>query len=421
MPRRPVGPVWIRDDLRITVVPDPRAPGRWLCKLRGARGERTQQQFASEAEAHAQAQTLLATMREREVEPPPAQKTVSELIDRYVRTRAVLNPTRRASTGLAQAHAFGFIRAAWGDRPPSVITRDGILDWLATLRKPPHGTGRLAQTSVQRVFRTFRQVLGSAADLGVPNPLVTLRVAAERERPQEPWTPVQLRAILAAAREHWARDPQYVFGLWLWMQSGLRAGEVLALRVNDLDVAAGTVRVDESYSQRELGPPKVARKRPAFIVLPTLAPGAEWRPGATAESWGVLDWYEQQMRVRTLHRPDAFLCGATPDRPWSHDAMHGGWGAILARLGLPYREPEVLRHTMAALLLSRGAPTAFVTDQGGWKSIEVVERVYARYMPSVFNADPRPVARPEKGAALLPQQLTTRRQPSGKSAKTQTK
>jgi integrase len=411
MGRLPAGPVWKVNDTRITVAPDPRAPGRWLC-LVTVDGERTRQQFATEAAAISRAQVLAKLAENPHYgEATPAQLTVGDLIDRYVQTRNVLNPSRSNATGLRQLYAFDAIRAAWGERPPAMIKRGDVVAWLGGLLKPPQGTGTYAPLTVQQVLRTFCTVLASATDLGLPNPLAKLRMTAARERQAQPWTPQELAAILAAARDEWgAQRPQYLLGLWLWIQSGLRAGEILALRVGAIDADAGTVRVTETFSRGKLGPLKTPRARPPFIVLPTLSSGPDWQPGATAESWNVITFYEH-LRVRSL-RPEAFLCGVTPETPWCHTVMFRGWQRILDRVGLAYREPEILRHTMAAVMLSRGAPTRFVCDQGAWTSIRIVEKVYAKFLPAAFTAHPRPLeGRTIRPAApvvpLLQQQLTT--------------
>ena len=50
-----------------------------------------------------------------------------------------------------------------------------------------------------------------------------------------------------------ARREQYATLILLAAASGLRTSELLALRVNDVDFQAGTVRVDESSDQRTNG------------------------------------------------------------------------------------------------------------------------------------------------------------------------
>jgi integrase len=50
-----------------------------------------------------------------------------------------------------------------------------------------------------------------------------------------------------------ARREQYATLILLAAASGLRVSELLALRVNDIDLKTGTIRVDESSDQRNNG------------------------------------------------------------------------------------------------------------------------------------------------------------------------
>jgi integrase len=50
-----------------------------------------------------------------------------------------------------------------------------------------------------------------------------------------------------------ARREQYSTLILLAAASGLRSSELLALKINDIDVKASTVRVDESSDQRKNG------------------------------------------------------------------------------------------------------------------------------------------------------------------------
>lgn len=403
MPRRPVGPVWHVSAVRITVLPDRRSPGHWLARaFDRATGKQTQTQHGSEADALRTARELVEGQRAGATggKRPAESYTVGDLLTRYEKTRTTLNPQRRRSTVQNVAYRLGYIRAAFGGQPAVSVQLDDVIAWLGDLQQ------RLAPTTVNETFRLFRQIYGGAASLGIANPLAGQTMHATRTRPKHPWTPREMGLLLTAAREVWKHRPQYTLGLWIWMQSGLRAGEILALRDGAIDVTTGTVRLSENFSGNRLGPLKTPRKRPPFIILPTLSDGPECRPGATAESWRVVEAYEQ-LRVRSL-LGQGFLCGATPDTPWCGTTMREGFQEIVARTGLPYREPEVFRHTMACLMLARGAPSAFVTDQGAWHSIAIVERIYAEYLPAAFTAAPRP------GAELFGEQYRTVRRKRAK-------
>jgi integrase len=82
--------------------------------------------------------------------------------------------------------------------------------------------------------------------------------------------------------------------------------------------------------------------------------------------------------VRSL-APEAFVFGIA--KPWTTHWINDRWHKVLQLAKVRYRNPEQLRHTWASTMLSRNAPVLYVQKQGGWKSAEILFRVYARWLP----------------------------------------
>ena len=66
--------------------------------------------------------------------------------------------------------------------------------------------------------------------------------------------------------------------------------------------------------------------------------------------------------VRALD-PEAFifLHGSAPARS---SRPHTRWSRVVSAGGVPYREPENLRHSWASILRARGAPVPYVQKAG---------------------------------------------------------
>lgn len=82
-------------------------------------------------------------------------------------------------------------------------------------------------------------------------------------------------------------------------------------------------------------------------------------------------------RVRSLE-PEAFVFGVK--EPWTPAYINAEWRRALKKAKIRYRNPEQLWHTLASVLLSRGANPLYVQKQGGWRSAAVLYKVYARWI-----------------------------------------
>jgi len=106
---------------------------------------------------------------------------------------------------------------------------------------------------------------------------------------------------------------------------------------------------------------------------------AEWRPGSTTGAWSVVQGLHK-LKVTSLD-PAAFVFGRGGTRPFDTTELRRRWRRALAAAKVRYRPPEQLRHGMASTLLSRNAPLLYVQHQGGWRTANVLLKVYARWLP----------------------------------------
>ena len=117
------------------------------------------------------------------------------------------------------------------------------------LREKPGGSG-LSSSSVRRVHAVLHAALEEAVrgDLIPRNPAAHANKPKVRhaEREREPLDGEQARTLLDAAREAGDRyEALYV----LYLQCALRQGEALALRWTDVDLEAGTVRIERQLQR----------------------------------------------------------------------------------------------------------------------------------------------------------------------------
>jgi len=309
---------------------------------------------------------------------PSFEVLAREWLARYPVVRSIRAATIENYKSFTERHLLPF----FGKLPVSAITTGDVEAFIAA-KRGASGSSRfpgrpLSPSSLRVGLVALRLILDravAAKHLAV-NPAARLaRFRRVEEDAVDPFTPAELRAIVEAA-ESMSRD----LATWirLWAQSGMRAGEVTALQVQDVDMERGVAVVRHTYSRERLGPTKTGRVREVSFLHPVLEDTAAWRPGATAGSRAVLTGL-RRLSVRSLE-PGAFLFGGGA-APISSAARIADWRRVLARAGVRYRPPQQLRHTLASILLSRNAPLLYVQRQGGWRSAAVLLRVYARWMP----------------------------------------
>jgi integrase len=188
--------------------------------------------------------------------------------------------------------------------------------------------------------------------------------------------PEQVNTFLAATREHPARA-LYA----LAVTTGMRQGELLGLRWQDVDLDAGRLAVRQAL-QRQRGnglvfvEPKTPRSR-RTIVLSRLAIAAlrEHRDRqAFARRTAGAEWQK-----RDLVFCDYF--GAPLDPSYQTATFK----AALQRAKLPEIRFHDLRHTAATLLLSKGVHVKLVSEMLGHSTITLTLDTYSHLIPAMHG------------------------------------
>jgi integrase len=164
-------------------------------------------------------------------------------------------------------------------------------------------------------------------------------------------------AILAAT------PPRYRAGMALGFGCGLRVGEILGLRPQDVNLFAGTVSVAQQYQRRGLVAPKT------------------WRGVRTIE---VPDLVAFELRRALRDNPPAdlpILVGPRGGKLGRDGWYEQAWRPALEAAGLDRRRYKfhATRHYAVSSLLGAGVPLPEVAAYIG-DHIETVTRVYAHFL-----------------------------------------
>jgi len=270
--------------------------------------------------------------------------------DEYLRrTRGLCVGTRRNYERYAQA----FLARVFADGPVDVaaIQAGDVVGFVGDLtgRYQPR-TVELAASALRSFFRFLRAAglrtdrLEDAVPMVPHRPGVLVRHLA-------PGQLGQLIASLDSGSPRGLRDRAIILCM---ARLGLRAGEVVQLRLDDLDWRNATVRVR-------------ARKTGHGALLPL-----------TAEVGTALADYLRRGRPDTPARQVFVLHWLRPGAPISGSIVGRAVDNALRRAGMdaPIRGANLLRHSLATDLLERGASLREIADVLGHMSLATT-RIYA--------------------------------------------
>lgn len=213
--------------------------------------------------------------------------------------------------------------------------------------------GKLSPKTVNNVLTVLRRMLEIARKreliaavpdvewLKSPKPEFDFLDFAEAER------------LIAAARDEWRTM------ILVGLRTGMRQGELLGLRWEDVDFVAGRITVRQAYVRNRLGPPKSGKAREiplsgeAFAALK-----------AQRHLRGELVFSDLGGRVLT-----------------KGECKHPLWSTC-KRAGLRRIGWHVLRHTFASHLAMRGAPLKAIQELLGHATMTMTMR-YAHLAPEV--------------------------------------
>ncbi|MDN5697094.1 MAG: site-specific integrase [Rubrobacter sp.] len=192
------------------------------------------------------------------------------------------------------------------------------------------------------------------------------------QQEMRPLSADQVKALLATASDRLA--PLYTVAV----HTGMRPGELLALRWDDVDLegSPATVRVNRSRSTTgEIGDPKTSKSR-RRIELSAAAVKAlkEHRKRQL----------EERIKKAGLWEDQDLVFPSEIGGPLSHHNLVRSFKRNLSRAGLDEKfKLYDLRHTSATLLLSRNVHPKYVQEMLGHASITLTLDTYSHVIPGM--------------------------------------
>ena len=264
-----------------------------------------------------------------------------------------------------------------GDVPVHTLTTKLIQDffvWLRTDYEPRRLSGKrhpLAAKTIHNFYVSLSSFFTWASrEFNLPNPIKTVPPPKFQEAPIEPFSKEEVELLLKVCEfsaevqpsnrrkfimRRWAnrRDQAIILTL---LDTGLRASELCALKVSDVDLKTGKVQVKHG----RLGGAKGGKGR--TVYLGKAGRRAVWRYLAEREDG---------------EDPDAPLFLARYDRPMNKDSLRLLMARLGEKAGVKNCHPHRFRHTFAITYLRSGGDVFTLQSLLGHATLDMVQH-YAR-------------------------------------------
>ena len=235
----------------------------------------------------------------------------------------------------------------------------------------------LAPATVRKIHSTLHKALSQAVADGLI-PRNAADVKAPRPAPEEirPLSESEAQAFLETVRECGDRfEALYVLAI----TTGLRRGELLGLKWDDVNLERWTLRVGRALvregGRHTLSNTKTRRGRRQINLTPR---------AVNALKEHRKRQLEERMKLAGLYKDRGLIFATragTPVNP--ENLVKRSFKPLLAKAGLPEIRFHDLRHTCATLLLGRGVHPKLVQELLGHATIAMTLDTYSHYLPSM--------------------------------------
>jgi integrase len=334
--------------------------GRWEASYRDPTGRERVKYHRTRADADRWLTGVKSQLNSGDfIDPRRGRRLFADWADDWLSTTAHVRPKTRAHyESILRIH----VMPAFADQPIAAVTPSAVRRFIAERTESGAAPG-----TVRAVRKVLRLVLATAVQDGAlrSNPCDGVRVPASPRAEMVFLDAEQVEALASTI------DERYSTLIRLAAYTGLRAGEIGALRIGRVDLETGRITVAESVTEvpvlgLHFSEPKTYERR--SVTLPAF----------------LADELAQRLTTRP-EDPAAFVFTSPEGGTLNHKNFYRRhFKPAVVAAGLP---PEMrfhdLRHTCAALCIALGAHPKAIQERLGHSSITVTLDRYGHLFPKL--------------------------------------
>ena len=248
-------------------------------------------------------------------------------------------------------------------------------------------TDGLARSTIGGIRASISEVLKHAqrAEIIGENSALGLSITGRKaKQPPDPLTDVEIDTLLEQARLY--RDGEFYLLFLTGLRTGMRIGEMTALKWQDVDFSNRLIEVQRSLVRGVISSTK-NHKRRRVDISPQLAEELKlWRTR------------QKRQALKFQHDVPKFIFTDTSGKIYEHYQVRAALMGCLKAAGLRQIRIHDLRHTYASIRLLRGHNIGDVCHQLGHSSIKITYDVYGHWVPGRFKSEIDDLDNPRQNA-----------------------
>jgi len=363
-----------------------RAKGSWtivydlpMDAVTGRRRQKSQRVKGTKRDAERALREVLLSLEQGSY-VKPNKIALGELLRQWLKDYASMNTTDRTQesyTSIIERHLIpALARVSLVD-----LQAQHIQSYYAKKLSEGRADGKGGLSARSVVYH--HRILSNALDYAVKMGLVVRNVAKVVKPPRVARVTMQTLSPEEVSRFlDVARDTDYYVYFATLVYTGLRRGELLALRWRNLDLSSGRLSVVETAyrlgsGEYRIKEPKTLQSRRTVIL-----------PSSLVELFKVYRFDQELWRIQwgiSLNADD-FVFIRPDGSPINPNAISLAFRRIIRKTGLKDIRIHDLRHTHATLMLKAGIHPKVVSERLGHANIGITLDIYSHVLPGLQEA-----------------------------------
>jgi len=363
-----------------------RAKGSWtivydlpMDTVTGRRRQKSQRVKGTKRDAERALREVLLSLEQGSY-VKPNKIALGELLRQWLKEYASMNTTDRTQesyTSIIERHLI----PALGRVSLVDLQAQNIQSYYAKKLSEGRADGKGGLSARSVVYH--HRILSKALDYAVKMGLVVRNMAKVVEPPRVARVTMQTLSQEEVSRFlDVARETDYYVYFATLLYTGLRRGELLALRWRNMDLGSGKLSVVETAyrlgsGEYRIKEPKTPQSRRSVILPPSLV-----------DLFKVYRFDQELLRIQlgiSLNADD-FVFIRPDGSPINPNAVTLAFRRIIKRAGLKDIRIHDLRHTHATLMLKAGIHPKVVSERLGHANIGITLDIYSHVLPGLQEA-----------------------------------